>query len=484
MRTIEELRAGIAYIGAILRAMHDLATGESRSLTEDETRQWSEGEAWIVEARAELEQLEARQRLLESLPTDPPVDNTPPAAPGQMNDRGSDPLEAVRALGQFAPAGERARVNRDAGMRAVEAAEQDGLFVSDEHRDAMVARLHRRRDPFGGLALRVATTQTEDYLTAFPKLLSGRDGMLTAAERDAVDFAERAAFAVGSDPTGGYLVPTHLDPTIILTNDGAINPWRELARNVDLPIGGPNTWNGVTSAGATASYDAEAEEVSDDTPTLGPASISTHMARGFVQYSIEAEQDIGGLSEDIIMILGDAKDTLESDKFANGTGTGEPDGVVRAVAAVAGRRQATAGVGAFVAGDVYAVRQLMAARYRKMGMSWVANDDVVIDLRQFGSTEEDFLVDMAGDDPDRLLGRPLHVCDDMDADSTNTGDDIMIIGAFSNFIIVEKAGMTVEAVRHIMGANRRPTGERGTFAHWRNGSGVVNTSAFAVLRVA
>ena len=52
-----------------------------------------------------------------------------------------------------------------------------------------------------------------------------------------------------------------------------------------------NVFKPVTSAGISWSFDAEAAAVSDDSPTLGQPSVTVFMARGFVPFSIEVEQD-------------------------------------------------------------------------------------------------------------------------------------------------------------------------------------------------
>jgi len=43
--------------------------------------------------------------------------------------------------------------------------------------------------------------------------------------------------------------------------------------------------------------------------------------------------------------------------------------------------------------------------------------------------------------------------------------------------------MNVEIVQHLIGANRRPTGQRGFYAYWRNTSKVLVNNAFRTLRV-
>ncbi len=41
--------------------------------------------------------------------------------------------------------------------------------------------------------------------------------------------------------------------------------------------------------------------------------------------------------------------------------------------------------------------------------------------------------------------------------------------------------MSVELVPHLVGANRRPTGQRGLLAYWRVGAGLINPAAVRLL---
>ena len=67
-------------------------------------------------------------------------------------------------------------------------------------------------------------------------------------------------------------MPFTLDPTIMLTGSGALNPFREIS---DVEEIATDEWRGVSSAGVTASYQAEATETTDDSTTLAQPIIST-----------------------------------------------------------------------------------------------------------------------------------------------------------------------------------------------------------------
>lgn len=63
---------------------------------------------------------------------------------------------------------------------------------------------------------------------------------------------------------------------------------------------------------------------------------------------------------------------------------------------------------------------------------------------------------------------------------TGVGVRWLVFGDFSKFLIVDRIGMNVELVPHLLGANRRPTGERGILAVWMNNCKVLVDNAFRI----
>ena len=54
-------------------------------------------------------------------------------------------------------------------------------------------------------------------------------------------------------------------------------------------------WKGVSSAGVTAAFQAEAAETTDTSPTLAQPVIDCAMGRAFIPFSIELGQDWAGI---------------------------------------------------------------------------------------------------------------------------------------------------------------------------------------------
>ena len=172
------------------------------------------------------------------------------------------------------------------------------------------------------------------------------------------------------------------------------------------------------------------------------------------------------------MLLRDAKDTLEAAKFITGTGTNEPFGVItgatNTVNAAAGQT--------FTSANLYALAQAPPPRYRSNG-TFLADLAILNKIEQFETAAGARLFDL---NEGRLLRRPVYEASEM-ADVTTTGTKFLLFGDFSRYVIIDRVGLSVELIPHLMGTNRRPTGERGLYAYWRNGAKVVDANAFRAL---
>lgn len=298
--------------------------------------------------------------------------------------------------------------------------------------------------------------------------------------------AVRTALAEGVTTTGGFLVPPFLDPTVILTNSGTINPFRQVSTIKTI---GTQTWKGVTSAGVTAEWTAEAAQVADASPSFVQPSISPVRADAYVQASLEMLEDTD-ISGDLAMLFADARDRLESSAFATGTGSTQPKGIVTALQAVTASRVAgssgAAGAADFVLADVYALANALPPRHRP-NSTWVAEQTILNKIRRFGegvTSNSAFWADLNVDIPSLLLGRPVYQSAEMDSTIVSgSNDDILVIGDFKNYYIVDRIGMTLQYEPIIKGANQRPTGEVGWVVFWRVGADTVNADGFRYLRV-
>ena len=375
--------------------------------------------------------------------------------------------------------------DRGASVGEVRAAAREAVqredFVGSDYGPA-VARLLDTKDRDGVLSRRVLLTGSDAYRSAFVKALAGGVDSFTDAERRAVSEMRAASL---TDAAGGFAVPFPIDPTLILTGDGSSNPFRQISR---VETGTTDSWQGISAAQVTASWDGEAAEVSDDTPVWAQPKATAKKAQAFVPASIEITQDYPGLAGDLVSILVDAKDNLEAVAFATGAvGGNNPDGVVPLVVAydTGSSIQASAGADAFAVGDVYATQAKTPPRNRSAG-SWVANLLTINLIRQFGTANNHaLLTQLADGQPPTLLGQPLYESSAMDGVINAAAENYMLLhGDFNQFLIYDRVGMSVELIPHLFAtANNLPSGQRGWYAHWRVGTALLDGNAFTVLNV-
>lgn len=293
---------------------------------------------------------------------------------------------------------------------------------------------------------------------------------------------ERAAITVGITTNGGYLVPTFLDASLILTNSGAGGDFRSQARVVTLTNG--NQWNGVTTAGVTASWDGELVEVSDDSPAVSNLAIPVFKGAAFVQASIEAFEDINGLASDVLMLLGDAKDRLESTAYMTGNGTSAPQGLFTVLAATTNSRIVSTTAATIGVVDLLALKRAVPKRFRAGG-AWAMNPVYNDAIKTLGTAVSyAYSTDLTQGDSPILLGRPVVESDDAPTTQTTTAlDPEIVYGDMKNYVIVDKPGsMSIQFIPVMFNtANNLPDGRVGWYMHFRGGGGVTNAAAFRIL---
>ncbi len=286
--------------------------------------------------------------------------------------------------------------------------------------------------------------------------------------------AETRALSL-SAASGGYAVPYVLDPTVIPTSNGAVNPLRQISRVETIST---NEWRGVSAGAITAAYAAEGTEASDNTPLLAQPVAIPERAQAFVPYSIEVGGDWNALSSEMAKLLQDSKDALESTKFTVGAGHGsnEPEGIITGATATI-----AAGTATFAIAHLYALQEALAPRFEP-NARFLAHNTQYNRVRQFDTDGgADLWVQLRDGTPPELLGYPAHKSSAMDSVLT-AASEIMVFGDFSYFLIVDRIGMQIQLIPHLFGVSQRPTGQSGLYAIWRNTSDVLSTAAFKVLK--
>ncbi|BBA99272.1 putative phage major capsid protein [Actinacidiphila reveromycinica] len=376
---------------------------------------------------------------------------------------------------------EMAGLYRDRAMRAIDTSQFPGADSKEAAQERAERLLNDVDDEQGTLARRMLATGSPQYNRAF-----GR--MLMALSTNGLTTEENRALSLGVDGSGGFAVPFQLDPTVILTSDGSINPLREVSRQVQI-VG--KKWEGVTSAGVTVTRGAEGDEAPDSSPTLAQPSVDTQRVQGFVPFTVELEASWNAMRAEISMLLQDAKDNEEANSFFLGDGTGDNPGGLIGTMPSGSRVGQTGAAGALtVPDDLFAVEQALGPRFRR-NASWMANKAIYNKIRgaaqSKGGLAGDLWARLAGGMPPELISYSAYEATAMDgaiASSGGAANYVAVLGDFQRgFLIVDRIGMSIELVPHLFGANGRPTGQRGIFAYWSNNCKILVPNAFRVLNV-
>jgi HK97 family phage major capsid protein len=132
------------------------------------------------------------------------------------------------------------------------------------------------------------------------------------------------------------------------------------------------------------------------------------------------------------------------------------------------------------------LQNALPARFQP-NSAWGAALATINTFRQFETTAGALKFPSLQDNPPRLLGRAMNEISNMDATinaAATEANYLLVLGDWSQFLICDRIGTQVELVPHVLGANRRPSGQRGFYAWFRTGSDVLVDNAFRILNVA
>lgn len=476
-----ELRSRIGEIETELRTIHETAGDEP--FTEEQQSQWDTLSEERDAKAKEQKDLEARLARVGEFAANPANRESGDGATGAPKSpefmQRVDPFDGrdVRSLTRMEA--------RDKALAVVDG-KDNTRHLSDGQREKAHQVLRTSTGDCDGshVGRLMLLTENDDYRSAFMKLVSQPQPVLTAEESRAVNaVAEFRAMSGATDAEGGFGVPVLIDPSIILTAQGSLNPFRRIARVETVTT---DAWRGVSSAGVSWSFGAEASTAGDNSPTLAGPVVNVHEAKGFIPYSIRVGMDYPGFASEMSTLLMSGYDELQAQKFAVGAGDGsnEPFGIITALDANTNVEVIPTTDGAFGGADINKAWGALPDRY-KANATWVMNYDVANEVASFGNGNNlSFVtVDLTGQ-IETLRTRPVAFSSYFpDFTGTTGASNILVVGDFRNYVIADRVGMSVELVPHLFDVtNNRPTGQRGWFAYARVGADSVNDLGFRLLQ--
>jgi HK97 family phage major capsid protein len=461
-------------VGAIDDRLAEIDQDYDGALMPDAVREeWNALNAERDEQITAIRELRARKERLQAIAQSNPAATERAGngngSPVVIRRRGAEIYDLSRIRAESGSDEEYRSQLHENAKRAIERANYGtirGVVTREDAQTNVLRLLDGIDDTHGTLAKRILATGSPDYERWFWAKVSGRNDV------------PRPQAALTLSGTG-VAVPFELDPTVIITSDGATNPLRQMAR-VETIVG--KEWRGVTSAGITVGRLGEALASTDNAPTLAQPTLTPTSVRGFVPFSIEADQDWTQLRSEMTRLLQDAKDVEEATAFVTGSGT--PPAPFGIQATLSTSANVNDGSGGFTASAIYATENAMPPRFSPRAQ-WLARKNFY-NLCRAIDTNGTLYARLTEGRPPELIGYPAKEASAMPVRFTSAtvfGARYAILGDWSQFLIVDKAGMDVEIIPHLFGASQGnlPTGQRAIFALWRNNSKVLVDNAFRVL---
>ena len=362
--------------------------------------------------------------------------------------------------------------------RAYTVIERMADHVPDEGREKLTRMLEQDRS-LDSAALVLALSDPA-YTRAFTKVIKSQYGYRTwdSDEQRAYSRVESVRAAMGESGSGTYLVPIPLDPNIVLTNAGIINPIRSLAR---VESTAHAVWTGAASAGTTAYWTGENTALTEANPTLTQLTVTPKKMTGWLTASLELVMD-SNVAQQVPALLADAFSRLEGDAFINGNGTTQPQGIITAISATAGSTVTATTRGSFTSAsvaDLFALDNALPARARQGTPAWLMNRKTINTIRQMSASAQgsSFWANLGDTTPTLLIDHPLYEASPI-LSTTTTGTVLAILADFRQFLIVDRIGSAaIEYVQNVVDTNGIPTGTRGWVAYKRTGAVMQNVDA-------
>jgi HK97 family phage major capsid protein len=337
-----------------------------------------------------------------------------------------------------------------------------------------------RTDGVAEAAQRIARNTGEKGLSIYAKWLRGGDGALNAEDWNELR-AVRNTMSTTTGSQGGFTVDTEVATSVVnaLKAYGGMRQVSTVIATTGFGLMSFPTSNGTSEKGRIVAQNAEATRTNLSFGTLGLPVYK--YSSDDVAVPIELLQDSNVDIEAFVQgRLIERLGRITNEHFTTGTGTDQPNGVVTAATIGVTAANSTSQVSAVTYASLVNLQHSVDPAYRGAAR-WMFNDTTMRELRKMvdGSQRPIFVpgyeVSVPGGEPDRLLGAPITVNQDM----ANMGASArsILFGDFSGYYIRDV--MAVEMFRFTDSAFTR-FGQVGFLAWMRTGGNLIDVNKVRV----
>ena len=281
--------------------------------------------------------------------------------------------------------------------------------------------------------------------SAFSKYLRHGMGSLNAQERSLIQKRGTETQAtVGGSPEGalgGFLVPqefsNELDVATLFTGEV-----ERLAKKLNTASGGLLDYPTVDDTGTDAILTSESSAVTTADMTFANKQLSAYNYSSLVKVSAQLLQDSAfDLNSFLVEAMGERIARATNSAFTTGDASSKPQGIVTGSTKGADAGTATA----ISADDILNLIYSIDASYRnKPSFGLMAHDNIIAAIRALGVDASNdfpiFIPSLEVGQPDRVMGIPIYVNNDMDSSIVAT-KKTLLAADFSKYVVRNAGGV-------------------------------------------
>lgn len=258
-------------------------------------------------------------------------------------------------------------------------------------------------------------------------------------KREGVELRE---FQAGTDNIGGATVIAEDFVTTLERSLLAFGGVRQLASVIRTDRGVPLTFPTINDTGTTGLIVAESIDLLDDSSTpFGSTTITIYKYSSRIitvtrELLEDSAVDVAGMMGDL---LGERIARAQNAHFTTGTGSGQPSGFVDGLTAT----EEVSNSAGLTGDNIINLQHDLDPAYRP-NARFMAHDTTIAEIRKITVTDQGYIwqPSFTVGDPDRVLGFPIHVNQQMDAwDGSTNHLEIIAFGDFSKYKIVDARGV-------------------------------------------
>lgn len=247
---------------------------------------------------------------------------------------------------------------------------------------------------------------------------------------------ETKALTVSVDADGGYLAPVEISSELLkLTTE--FSPIRQYARVVTT--GSQATKYPRRVSGVTATWTDETAERTEDEPTYEQVTLTPYELALSIPFSRQLLEDNAyNLEGELALEFADAFGTAEGAAFVNGSGVGQPKGLLKAAGIAEFKTGAATGFPAANPADVVINMFHALPTVHAQNGVWLMNRKTLGMMRTWKDGNGRYLLadPITADAPTTLYGRPVVQCVDMP--DVAAGSTPLVFGDLSGYRIVDR----------------------------------------------